>query len=220
MSLFKATPINDDYHHGMLGQFNIIIRTKDDYVNITKLCKKGGKEFKLWKRTDKAKQTLDYYDRVYLDCDEDDEPSPDRGMMKKEYHCLDIVDNIPGVAKEIMGIIKGSYVPKELALKVWDWVDVFKYKTVKKNGFIYIITNDVYIKNNWYKIGLTTNIDNRLKGLQTASPIPMKAIFSKEFENVKDIESTIHDTYTDVRMEGEWFELEDLQECIDYINSL
>ena len=37
--------INTNYGRGKYGDFSIIIRKKDGYVNVTKLCKDGGKEF-------------------------------------------------------------------------------------------------------------------------------------------------------------------------------
>ena len=213
MDLFKATPINENYHYGMLGQFKVIIRTSDNWINISKLCTSAGiknKEFWRWKESGIHKEMLKYYSNIY-------EPS-----SNKEYSCLDIVGNtkLKGIPKKESNIIRGSYVPQELALKIWDWVDAHKYSVKNKTGLIYIITNDIYKDYNLYKIGLTNDISKRLKGLQTASPIQMKAIFTKEFDDVETTERTIHEYYKELRKEGEWFELEDLEECIEYINSL
>ena len=43
--------IDENYGFGKYGDFQVIIRKKDGYINATKLCKDGGKELKHWKET-------------------------------------------------------------------------------------------------------------------------------------------------------------------------
>jgi hypothetical protein len=41
-------PVNEQYGWGKYGEFRVLIRHKDGYINVTKLCKDGGKELKNW----------------------------------------------------------------------------------------------------------------------------------------------------------------------------
>ena len=125
---FKATPITDDYHYGKLGDFKVIIRTADEYINITKLCKMGKKEFSNWKRLDGSKELLEYYDKSYMDdvfleCLEDENGAPPY-MEGQEYKCLSIINNgdIPGLTKDQIQRIQGTYVPSDIAIQVAQWI--------------------------------------------------------------------------------------------------
>jgi uncharacterized coiled-coil protein SlyX len=51
--------INDKYAWGNYGEFKVMIMKENGYINITKLCKSGGKEFFSWKRLDIADKFLD-----------------------------------------------------------------------------------------------------------------------------------------------------------------
>ena len=128
-SIYEVVSINDNYHYGTLGGFRVIIRTDDDWINITKLCDSAGikhKEFDQCKRQEGHKEMLKYYSKLYepLSEDEEDEEDEERGSdqtpVQKEYYCLDIVSDkqLKGIPKKQSNIIKGSYVPKELALKI------------------------------------------------------------------------------------------------------
>jgi hypothetical protein len=43
-------PVNDEYGWGRYGYFKVLIRKKDGYINVTKLCQDGGKRFDNWLR--------------------------------------------------------------------------------------------------------------------------------------------------------------------------
>tara|TARA_B110000908_G_scaffold172283_1_gene238779 strand:- start:274 stop:1254 length:981 start_codon:yes stop_codon:yes gene_type:complete len=85
---------------------------------------------------------------------------------------------------------------------------------------IYIISNKIYIQYNMYKIGHTTNISGRLKSFQTGHPIDMEVIYSRTLHKNIKAESILHRRYKKNQLKGEWFQIEDIQECIDFINSL
>jgi len=40
---------NDAFSYGMFNEYRVIIKNDDGYINATKLCKDGGKEFRKWK---------------------------------------------------------------------------------------------------------------------------------------------------------------------------
>lgn len=113
---FKATPITADYHYGMLGEFKVIIRTKDMYLNITKLCSDGGKNFFHWKELKHSQEVIKYYN--------DNTPRVYEGLES----CIDVVNRgdltTKGVSRENIGIILGTYIPCEMAITVAQWVSV------------------------------------------------------------------------------------------------
>ena len=157
MDLFKATPINENYHYGMLGQFKVIIRTSDNWINISKLCSSAGiksKEFTQWKSLQGHKEMLKYYSNIYEplpDNNDENEQPQDPGVVQREYYCLDMVGDIElkGIPKQESNIIRGTYVPNLLAIQVAQWVsfdfghkvssivvDHYKYSMVKKDETI------------------------------------------------------------------------------------
>jgi hypothetical protein len=46
--------INDKYAWGNYGEFKVLMMRENGYINVTKLCKEGGKEFRFWRRLDMA----------------------------------------------------------------------------------------------------------------------------------------------------------------------
>jgi len=52
--------INSEYGYGMYGEFRVIIRKKDGYINVTKLCELGEKSFFNWKQNKNAKELVDH----------------------------------------------------------------------------------------------------------------------------------------------------------------
>lgn len=67
-----------------------------------------------------------------------------------------------------------------------------------------------------YKIGVATNIFNRLKALQTSSSTPIELVTAKRVENAFEVEKAIHHKFSHVKVGGgkEWFRLTD-KEAID-----
>lgn len=127
MSLFKASPINDDYHYGMLGEFKVVIRTSDGWINISKLCASAGKktkEFWKWKDADTHQEMLKFYSKIYEPIYDPDEQGKDPCPVQKEYYCLDIVGDseLKGIPKAQSNIIRGSFIPNLLAVQVAQWV--------------------------------------------------------------------------------------------------
>ncbi|MER6736544.1 GIY-YIG nuclease family protein [Streptomyces puniciscabiei] len=55
------------------------------------------------------------------------------------------------------------------------------------------------------KIGKTSNIGNRLRQLQTASPFPLQVWWSRETTD-PELEAKLHRHFADKRMSGEWFQ--------------
>ncbi|MGW7617379.1 GIY-YIG nuclease family protein [Streptomyces antimycoticus] len=54
------------------------------------------------------------------------------------------------------------------------------------------------------KIGITKNLRNRLKGLQTGSPVPLAVLWWHP--GSLDLEEAVHREFDDCRASGEWFD--------------
>ena len=58
LSQVSYEQICDNYWYGMYGDFNVILMTDCGFVNATKLCSSGGKEFKDWSRNKTGKELI------------------------------------------------------------------------------------------------------------------------------------------------------------------
>jgi hypothetical protein len=72
--------------------------------------------------------------------------------------------------------------------------------------YLYLIRCNTFVK-----IGITNDIDYRLRTLQTGNPYPLAVLATFEFANALPIESRLHKKYSRFRVRGEWFELTDEQ---------
>lgn len=75
-------------------------------------------------------------------------------------------------------------------------------------GYIYLLKGDQY-----YKIGVTLDMDNRLGQISPQLPFPIKIIFSAKVLDRYGIEKFLHSYFDEKRTNGEWFRLdnEDVQ---------
>jgi len=88
-----------------------------------------------------------------------------------------------------------------------------------KNKFVYIIR---IINTRFYKIGISNNVEIRLKDLNTATPFEMKIIFKKEFKDYHLVENYIQNTFINKHIRGEWFELSiyDINSIKEFLTNL
>lgn len=70
--------------------------------------------------------------------------------------------------------------------------------------YIYLIQS---LENSYYKIGISNNPNIRIMALQTGNSSILKLItvFKSEYANL--VEKTMHNKYSHLRKEGEWFDL-------------
>ena len=73
------------------------------------------------------------------------------------------------------------------------------------NGYLYVVK----IKN-YYKIGKTNNISNRLRDIRSCSPFRVMLIFSKKVKDVYGIEADLHWKFQNKRIRREWFKLNEI----------
>lgn len=86
------------------------------------------------------------------------------------------------------------------------------------------LMGDVYLVKmkglNYYKIGVTKNIENRIKSLQNGNPIEIQLIKSIPVADMYAKENYLHSKYDYANMKNEWFEfnLSEVEEIIDYLS--
>lgn len=71
-----------------------------------------------------------------------------------------------------------------------------------KSGFVYLVYSQY-----GYKIGMSTNLDNRRKRFDVKLPFPVEMKYYVKSDNYKAIEKELHTLLDDYRLNGEWFNL-------------
>jgi hypothetical protein len=73
----------------------------------------------------------------------------------------------------------------------------------KTAGYVY-----VFEANGVYKIGITGNVDGRLRDMRIASPF-IREVFSVRVEDCRACERHLHKAYQGSKVGGEWFKLKE-----------
>jgi hypothetical protein len=103
--------IKDTFYYGLFGDFKLVIDKSTGYFNATKLCERGGKNFFDWKRLEKSKSMVEYYQKSW----------PGNSQASFLYQVK--LQNNDRLNKRITG----TYVPKELILDIASWVSIEFY---------------------------------------------------------------------------------------------
>ena len=108
--------IKDTFYYGLFGDFRLVIDKSTGFFNATKLCDQGSKNLFNWKRLEKSKRMIEYYQRS---C-----PSDLKGSFLYEVK----LQNNDNLNKQITG----TYVPQELILEIASWVSIEFYDKCNK----------------------------------------------------------------------------------------
>src|ERR1700727_3055539 len=73
LSQITFTQIRDNYYYGYYGLFRVVVDKTDGYINASKLCIDGGKQFYHWKESKAAKELLNTLQRFTFNQAFDDE---------------------------------------------------------------------------------------------------------------------------------------------------
>ena len=83
----------------------------------------------------------------------------------------------------------------------------------RRRGKLYVIGPKKNKSNRYpYKIGIThgTSVQDRLKGIQVSHWVELSVIYESDvMDNVRVIESKLHDLYKTRKVRGEWFRIKD-----------
>lgn len=83
------------------------------------------------------------------------------------------------------------------------------------SNFLYVIRAE----NGLLKIGISQDPKKRLSSLQVGSPIPLELIYTMP-EATYDFEKHVHKALRDYRKHGEWFDLGNCSDVVEFIFSL
>jgi hypothetical protein len=81
------------------------------------------------------------------------------------------------------------------------------------SGYVYLLKCQDY-----YKIGIATDVQKRISGMQTGSPYPISLVASVQVDNPLSLEKELHAMYSSRHHRGEWFAL--TEEDVEAIRSL
>ena len=126
--------IDGNYWHGAYGEFKVVMMKDNGYINATKMCKSGGKDYKDWSRLKKS-QSLIQSLQTYLTqkalsttipSSDLSIPSPDLSMQITDMQicrsqispCISIMTN----NKVQGGYISGTYVHPLLIPHIASWI--------------------------------------------------------------------------------------------------
>ena len=84
------------------------------------------------------------------------------------------------------------------------------------NGCLYIIGIE---GTDYYKIGVSQNVDRRLRDLESSTPFTLNLLYCEYYLNVYDIESHMHQMLKDFYVKSEWFDI-DIDVIISIISGL
>lgn len=70
--------------------------------------------------------------------------------------------------------------------------------------------DNIYIleSNGFYKIGVSADIDARIKNLQIGNPHIISHVFSRMVPEAYEVEQELHDMFAEYRIKGEWFKFD------------
>ncbi len=94
--------VSEEYGWGKYGEFRVLIRRKDGFVNITKLCRDGGRRFEHWLENNKSKELIKW---ILKDIKRD-------GM---EIYALESIKNVSNN-------LRGTYVHPDLVPHIAMWI--------------------------------------------------------------------------------------------------
>ena len=92
---------------------------------------------------------------------------------------------------------------------------------IQRNSGAQDLDDYIYIVkcHQFYKIGITFDVDKRINFLQCGNPYPIEIIYLVRCPEVRLVEQSIHQCFIDKKIRGEWFilndkDIEDIKETI------
>ena len=77
----------------------------------------------------------------------------------------------------------------------------------------------LFADNGLIKIGIASQVKNRIAQIKSSSPVPVECLLSVESDDCDRLEKNLHLKFRDKRVKGEWFALSytDVLELIDHL---
>lgn len=96
--------IKDNFYYGKFGEFRLVIDKNTGCFNATKLCHDGNKDFSQWKRLERVKELVKFY-----------ENSSSGDSQPWNYE-------IKGNNRTVVSKVTGQYVEKDFILDIASWI--------------------------------------------------------------------------------------------------
>jgi hypothetical protein len=149
------------------------------YLNATKVAKSFNKDVREWKR---SKQTIDYINAL-----------GDVGFSKTNL--IKVISGNFSDKRE-----QGTWIHKVLEDNFLQWCQ--KGSKSKNKQSVYLITDGEFVK-----IGISSNLEERLKSLQIGNARKLKVLFNFELENAVEMEQELQKEFSTKKLIGELFDL-------------
>jgi hypothetical protein len=206
------------------------ITNPDILLNVTKISKEFGKEPKHWFQRPSTKEMI--LALIEIQCDEQQKKlkttilkflkeekitkvseeklcknSEFMDFMKQELYQLTVKLakklNIIVVKRgntELTNSLSGTWLHRDLIEEYLKWLANGKDKN-QPDG-LYLIKTGEFIK-----IGISQNIEKRIKSMETDNPHKIELLFYQKIENARKIESFLHKQLKEHNVKNEWFKL-------------
>ena len=122
--------IKDNFFYGAYGPFRVIMDKSNGFINATKLCTAGGKQFKAWKRNAASLDLIQALERR-LALQNSQYPSEDSYLPLQDHRRaylhpgdLAIIKVLTSQKTEIDNLISGTYCHPSLIPHIACWVSV------------------------------------------------------------------------------------------------
>jgi hypothetical protein len=96
---------------------------------------------------------------------------------------------------------KGTWIHQDLLEEYFKWLA--NSETVVQPDGLYLIQAGEFTK-----IGISQNIEKRIKSMETDNPLEIELLFYKKMENVRKVESFLHKQLKEYNVKNEWFKLD------------
>ena len=85
--------------------------------------------------------------------------------------------------------------------------------TPQSNRLLYVVKC-----NEFYKIGITDNINSRMTSLRIGNPYKLELHLCSYFDNAEEVEKQLHKKFEEKHVNGQWFKL--LAEDLEFLTNL
>lgn len=133
------------------------------------------------------------------------------GYIATPHELSLIIDELIRFAKEHSDLIACNNAEMDERYERWqrgDYSDIPRRESRAKKRYVYMFKSG----ENKYKIGVSENVERRLKELnERPYPVELFAVSEKPFYRAFEVERFLHEIHEDDRISGEWFEIN--EEC-------
>lgn len=193
---FDGLPVSQASEDTKIGK----VFVPKGYVNLTLLCKAGGKRLGNWTRLDSTQAYLNALaSNLQIPIKHDSDIIPDTCQAGISKTPLIII------AKGGKSELQGSFGHIQVAQELARWIK----RSCRQSGYgrqcLYLIADK---KSGLVKIGISIDVTERLSSLQSHCQNPLELLgHSEPLRDAKRAEWILHSRLADFNVFGEWFDL-------------